>query len=40
MDLHQNLLKNEEHGDGVASFKQRRHDLSSDDVMDLTTTSR
>ncbi|GJW66899.1 protein kinase-like domain, concanavalin A-like lectin/glucanase domain protein [Tanacetum coccineum] len=36
-DLHD--LPSSERGDGVAGFKRRRRDLSSDDVMDLTTAS-
>ncbi|GJW85327.1 hypothetical protein Tco_0158472 [Tanacetum coccineum] len=40
-DLHQNLLKIilTERGDGVASIKQRRHDLRSDGVSTLATPS-
>ncbi|GJY13361.1 MAK10-like protein, partial [Tanacetum coccineum] len=40
-DLHQNLMKNDAYnrGDGVATIKQHRRDLSSDGVEDLTTAS-
>ncbi|GJS07323.1 hypothetical protein Tco_0364119 [Tanacetum coccineum] len=41
MDLHQNLLKImlTERGNGVASIKQRRHDLRSDGISTLVTPS-
>ncbi|GJR21992.1 hypothetical protein Tco_0970519 [Tanacetum coccineum] len=32
-------MMQKDRGDGVASIKQRRHDLSSDGIKDLTTAS-
>ncbi|GJS56869.1 hypothetical protein Tco_0651653 [Tanacetum coccineum] len=36
--IHEEVLFTES-GDGIAGIKRRRHDLSSDDVRDLVTTS-